>query len=558
MLINSEQNIYKKRFLSGILIVTGISILLDIPVSIHQGWINKVVIQVIAAIVFFFAVYYLKKNEGSYLPIAFTVITFALIMSVSFTFMEDRQSLYWVLMIPPATLFILSLKYGILWISLSYVFLVPALLLQIYKNNISVADTINFIMGYSFSFFSAYYIEKSRFSIEENLNIAKEKAEKSEYFKSMFLANMSHEIRTPLNAIIGFSSLIETRDLSEDNRLFVNNIINSSNHLVALVNDVLDFSKIESGNLELHETVFSLKDLTESVKDITTILIQNQGKNIKYTLLQADDIAPYIIADDKRIKQILYNLVSNAVKFTEAGEITLEIALPDNETIEFSVTDSGIGIDPEQQQNIFHSFVQADSSISRKYGGTGLGLSISKKLAELMKGDIRLESRTKNIKGAKFSFTMPYLSAQTIVTKFNSVEETTSARTYKILLVEDNDINQLLATKLLKKLGYEVTVVGNGKDAIDILESGNLIDLVLMDIQMPVMDGIEATTIIRNNEKKKQMKRMPIIALSAGAFDNDKKIACDAGCDDYIAKPIDTKILSDTLLKYLQGLKSNL
>jgi len=545
-----EHNYFKKNFLSSIFIVASIATLVDIPISLFQGETVKAAIQVIPAVVLAFSGIYLQKKNLDILFLSMVTFTFCFFAGIFFSFFGDPKSLYWLLIFPPAVLFVFSLKRGVIWMIFSYMVLIPILIFHIAQNTIPLREGLNFIMSYSFSVVSAYFIEKSRSSLENRLKSATERAENLGNAKMMFLSNMSHELRTPLNAIIGFSTLIDTKKLSDENCMFVDKISNSSNHLLSLVNDILDLAKIENGNLEIHNEVFPLKKLTDSVEEIAHILIKDQGKKIKYILHQSEDVSSHIVADIKRLKQILFNFVSNAVKFTKKGEVTLSISLPDAGSIKFSVSDTGIGIDHDHQQNVFSSFVQIKSSLAQKYAGTGLGLTISKKLTELMDGTIGVESRTEHITGSRFYFTIPYVTAQSNLTGETQAETIRLERLHTILLTEDNEVNQLLAQKMLTKMGYEVVVAENGKQAIEILESGTPIDLILMDIQMPIMNGIEATEVIRKKEKEKQLSAVPIIALSAGVFDIDIQIARNAGCNDYVTKPIDIKILTNVLKKY--------
>lgn len=259
-------------------------------------------------------------------------------------------------------------------------------------------------------------LEKNKEELEEKVKkrteelvYAREKAEKSEQVKSNFLANMSHEIRTPLHAIMGFTSLIEKNAIGDDNHIFVDHIAESSAHLLSLVNDILDFSKIEKGYLIIENNVFLLEDMLKSIETIANILIRSQKKNTTFKYTIDSTICSFINSDSNRIKQILENLISNSVKFTESGQIELKVNLIHQDTLEFSVTDKGIGIEVDKMKDIFEPFVQADSGISRKYGGTGLGLAIVKKLVELIGGVIRLESKIGENHGTAIFFTIPYI-----------------------------------------------------------------------------------------------------------------------------------------------------
>ena len=388
---------------------------------------------------------------------------------------------------------------------------------------------------------------------ERTAELEKEKvrAEKSEKLKSMFLANMSHEIRTPLNSIIGFTELIDREPDREETHLFLENIRHSGQLLMMIVNDILDLAKIESGNLNIETYNVDLDEVLTDVQRMASILVAREKKNIEICLQKQENISSHILTDKTRLLQILNNLVSNAVKFTEQGKIEIALSLEQADKLSFAVTDTGIGIDSEHIEEIFKSFVQADSGICRKFGGTGLGLTITQRLIELMGSSITVKSSTGIHHGSKFSFHLPYCPVEAERSK-NLPEIKIPEKSFKILVAEDNKLNQMLTGKFLKTLGYTYAISENGKEALDALEKDPDFHLVLMDIQMPVMDGLEAVKILRNKEKEKNLKRLPVVALSAGAFDSDINEAIEAGCDEYLSKPVSMQNLSATLMKLLK------
>jgi PAS domain S-box-containing protein len=377
----------------------------------------------------------------------------------------------------------------------------------------------------------------SRIMADRELKKATEAAESSNIAKTRFLANMSHEIRTPLNAIIGMIRLLLETHLNDPQMKLLANMKTASENLLTVINDILDFSKIESGQFDIEKTDFSIIELFRRVYDANEF--RAEGKNIKLQYAVDPAISNSLNGDPVRLHQILNNLVSNAIKFTHEGKVVLHCKLIDStlekNTILFVVEDTGIGISPENQQKIFNSFQQEDESITRNYGGTGLGLAISKQLVELMGGKLSVESM-KNI-GSSFFFTLeiPIGSALTIETIEPAVEpEALSLKGYRILLVEDNKFNQFIAQAMLEKWGAAAMIAEDGQEAVDILSTEKF-DLVLMDIQMPVMDGITAATVIR-----KQLKlQTPILALTANVVKGITERCETAGMQGYISKPFD-------------------
>lgn len=374
--------------------------------------------------------------------------------------------------------------------------------------------------------------------LEIELIQSKDIAEKAAMAKSQFLSVMSHEIRTPMNAVIGFTHLLIHQEPRPDQMEFLNFLKFSAENLLVLINDILDFSKIEAGRVEFENVDFSL---TELIKNIRLALLQKANeKNIQIKLMMDQDLPNAIIGDPVRVGQILTNLMSNAVKFTHQGKVTITATLAESKkgesTIDFEIADTGIGISPDKVESIFESFTQASSDTTRKYGGSGLGLTITKRLLQLLGSDITVESEQD--KGSVFNFRLTFKTSRKQLNRHNDNEEFYTLKSLKgtrLLIAEDNQINVILAKQFMKQWDVECDVAENGEIALTLVQTRDY-DMVLMDLQMPEMDGYQTTRAIRELPGE-QYKTLPIIALTASAMLDIQDMAFTVGMNDYVSKP---------------------
>ena len=400
---------------------------------------------------------------------------------------------------------------------------------------------------------------------QDELRLARDMAEKNARVKSEFLANMSHEIRTPMNAILGMTHLLGRTGVTAKQREYLDQAEESANQLLGLINDILDFTKLDSDKVGLEVSEFSLRKLMRQVHDHTRA--EMHAKSLRLYTNIDDRIPDALIGDASRIGKILHNLADNAVKFTPPGgklyiRVRQQMLMPGQTRLRFDVEDTGIGMSEEQVERLFLPFYQGDTSSTRRYGGTGLGLAVARKLVEMMEGEITCTSRVGA--GALFSFTITLPIAGEVAAAFRDMAEESSgdrkltAKTrqavdeedalfgMRVLLAEDNEINQMIAEELLSARGVSVSIVSTGREALEALGEGDY-DLVLMDIQMPEMDGLTAAAHIRANP---EYADLPVIAMTAHAMSGDKEISLRSGMNDHITKPIDPEILYATLRRW--------
>lgn len=388
---------------------------------------------------------------------------------------------------------------------------------------------------------------------EEELRNAKQLAEDAAETKANFLATMSHEIRTPLNGVIGIATLLTDTDLDATQLDYVSTLRRSAEVLLSLINDILDFSKMDAGKLTLESIPFAPTALIHDLHSMFQSQFEQKQLTAAYHL--DDKLPTWLLGDEHRLRQVLINLVGNALKFTEKGEVNVSVklvgVLGNQCRVRFSVQDTGIGISETAQARLFEAFTQADGSTTRQFGGTGLGLSISKKIIELMHGKLQLASTLGE--GSRFFFDIMLTKTDSPISIPNheTVNTPVSVEGKKLLLVEDNKINQLVAGKLLEKFGYAYDIAENGIEAVD-KASSNHYDAILMDCQMPVLDGFEATKRIRHSEQAKSA-HTPIIGLTANALEGDREKCLACGMDDFTTKPIKLEELASKLSYWCQA-----
>ena len=424
---------------------------------------------------------------------------------------------------------------------------------------------------------SGFYLTAMNITDRKN---SEQRAEAASRAKSEFVANMSHEIRTPMNAVLGVAYLLENTPLTQAQKEYVGMIRSSGQMLLGVLNDVLDFSKIEAGRMELAPQPFLLREVLDSLSNVMSLPANARG--ISLAIDADDEVPPVLVGDAMRLQQILLNLVGNAVKFTERGGVSVRVMLEQAAAeqglrLRFTVRDSGIGMDLEQQSRLFSAFNQADASTMRRFGGTGLGLAICRRLTELMGGAISVRSTPGA--GSEFVVTLPFGVADDDVPVEHPALQTAAAQGWlmsetpalqdappepepalparlqglRLLLVEDHPLNQLVARGMLEHAGASVEVAENGQLAVDRLrERAADYDIVLMDVQMPVMDGFEATRHIRHTLGLK----LPVLAMTAGVMQSEQDQCIGAGMDDFIAKPVDVEQMLDTISRHWDAIRA--
>jgi len=381
---------------------------------------------------------------------------------------------------------------------------------------------------------------------------AKRDADTANESKSRFLATMSHEIRTPMSGAVGMINLLKTTELNDEQQIYVEGLSTSTGRLHMLINDILDFSKIEAGKLSLEIRPYNIK---ESLQDVNMMLSpMAKQNNVDFSYEIADDVPKTLLGDSFRLCQIILNLAGNAIKFTEDGKVRIRVS-KQNKNIYFEVVDTGIGIEETNLKHIFDGFTQADSSTTRRFGGTGLGTTIARELVKLMKGHIG--ARSVLGEGSTFWFEIPFQSAtiseisETIIETNKESVKLPETKSLQVLLAEDSEINVLFMSTMLKQAGHQVDVVGNGELAYHIL-CDNHYDIVFMDMNMPIMDGIQATQKWRDEEHSRNdgMRKIPIIALTANVSDDDRLRCLSAGMNEFLSKPVSPERLGEILSIY--------
>lgn len=490
----------------------------------------------------------------------------ALLVNCLFTGLNDSPLIWYVLLFPVLTAYLHSMRFAILSAAIGLGFLGGVTYINVSMNSDVFYDyqkyqtllvqTILLITLTGLAILSRKAAERCTLELNlsrEEAEAAKQEAMEASKAKSDFLANMSHEIRTPLNGVIGVNRLLKDTILNEEQQSLLDMGMIASESLLHLVNEILDLSKIEAGKMELEIAPFQLSQVIASVVSLQQDSASRKGLTIDCTSSLPPELR--LMGDALRLRQIILNLVSNAIKFTSTGRIGIncfEKSLAgDQKCIRVEIVDSGPGMSSSDQNRLFSAYSQTDKSISRKYGGTGLGLAISQQLTELMHGEIGANSTLGE--GSTFWIEIPFLIGESNtldspVESDNHAIENFEAYQGSVLVAEDNSVNQLIIRKLIEKTGLQVTIVDNGAEVLNSLQAQSF-DLVILDCQMPVMDGYEACHAIRSSGNS--YSGIPIIALTASALKEDEKKCMEAGMNDFLTKPVDPKKLYESLSSFL-------